>query len=266
MKSRRMIYSILATFAALSFISSSAQALPSVSDASVSFGSVTFTSSGNDITITQASNASIINWSSFALNSGESLTFQQQTSSDTTLLRITGSNPLVFSGTLTSIGGIFLVAEDGLAGNMVINASKLWISNANISNDDFINGNYGYPINTGLNIIAGGVGSGGGGSAIRGNGSSGGGSLDLAGGGGSVGGNLDLVGGGGSGGSIGSGTGGIVVIGGGNLVLTGAGGSGGGTNISVLSVAEPETYALLMSGLALLGAVANRNKKTRFAA
>lgn len=229
----RMIYSIFATFALLSFISTSAQALPSVSDASVSFGALAFIPSSNDITITQTSNASIINWSSFSLNSGESLTFQQQTSSDTTLLRLTGSNPLVFSGTLTSLGGLFIVVEQGLAGNMVISAPMLWISNTNISNDDFINGKYA-SLNTGGSIFTGG--------------------------GGSIGGSVVLNGGGDIGGNIGSGGGGS---GGGGIVIAGAGSSGGGpTNIGVLTVAEPETYALLMSGLALLAAVARRNKTT----
>lgn len=232
MKSRRpaLSFRLLVISAALVLIPASAQALPSAGDATVVSGSVSFASGVSDLAITQFTPSAIINWNSFSLGAGESLTLAQPSSSGATLLRFGGGSPVHLGGTLVSLGGIYIVSEAGLdLSGANISAQWIWLADTNISDANFLAGNFG-------------------------TGSAGG-----------TGGNV-VIGGGGAIISIGSGTGGeVIVVGGGGTI---SGGTTpidpNHTANPVLAIPEPGTYAMMLAGLAMMLAKATRRRKPRF--
>lgn len=240
---------ILSATAMLALVPTSVHALPSPSDASVVSGSANFATVSDNMTITQSTSASIINWSSFAINAGESLTFLQPSPSNTTLLRITGTGPTAIFGSLTSFGGLFIVAEAGLVlgGYSSIEAPTIWLSTTNISDVDFLAGNYGILdarsasgtgdgsiiIDTGATITANG------------------GSLSLY--GGTIGGGNGMIAPGGA----------IILNGGGTIAGSGSGSGWYGGTIQIHAIPEPATYSLMLASLVLLGATTRRREQFR---
>lgn len=119
--------------------------------------------------INQSSNAAAINWNSFNINNGETTRFNQPSSSSVTLNRILGNNASAIFGNLIANGKIILVNPSGImfgAGSRV-DVAGLIATTANISNEDFMAGNYhftqtpgstGYVINRGtINAAEGGL-------------------------------------------------------------------------------------------------------------
>lgn len=232
---QNMLSRLVLLGAVLASLASSAQALPLIGDASIGSGTVNFSASGSDLTVTQTTDSSIINWSSFSLGTSESLTFLQPLTSSLTLLRLTSSSPIPVSGTISSFGGLYIVATSGLLiDTLTINAYSLWLTTSDISDADFLAGSY--------NFDSG----------------SGGGTIDVTGtltlNGGTTGGSINLSGGGSVGGSGGT-SGGGIVVGGGSIDLTG--GSGGGT-ITLNDVPEPASYTLLLAALGILAVTSMR--------
>lgn len=220
LRNQNMLSRLALLGAILASLASSAQALPLTSDAVVASGTANFSASGSDLTVTQTTDSSIINWSSFSLGTGESLTILQPLSSSLTLLRLTGSSPIPVSGAISSYGGLYIVAASGLLiDTLTINAYSLWLTTSDISDADFLAGNYNF-------------GSG-----------SGSGTIDVTG-------TLTL-----NGGTSGGIYDGGIVVGGGSIDLTG--GSGGGT-ITLNDVPEPASYTLLLAALGILAVTSMR--------
>ncbi len=86
----------------------------------------------------------IINWQEFSINNGEITRFLQENSQSAILNRVTGVNPSQIFGTLQSNGAVFLINGNGiLVGNgAVIDLQSLILSTLDISDQDFLNGNY----------------------------------------------------------------------------------------------------------------------------
>src|SRR3954462_1744382 len=118
---------------------SSPQANPT--GATVAAGSVTISSSGNTLTVTNTPGA-IINWQQFSIQKDEVTRFLQQNASSTVLNRVTTQNPSVILGTLTSNGRVFLINPSGIAFGQgaIINVAGLAASTLNISDADFASG------------------------------------------------------------------------------------------------------------------------------
>ncbi len=93
-------------------------------------------------TITQSSQAAVINWQSFGIAAGESVRFAQPNSSAVTLNRVTGSDPSAIYGNLSSNGKVFLVNPGGiLFGNSAsVNVGGLVASTLNITDANFMAG------------------------------------------------------------------------------------------------------------------------------
>jgi hemagglutinin-like protein len=65
---------------------------------------------GPTVTVNQSSNSAIINWNTFNIGRGESVTFQQPNSGSVALNRVTGGlGPSQILGSLTANGRIFLI-------------------------------------------------------------------------------------------------------------------------------------------------------------
>jgi filamentous hemagglutinin family protein len=86
----------------------------------------------------------IINWNSFSIASGQTVRFDQLTAGSAVLNRVTGNSASNILGTLQSNGRVFLLNPNGIvfgAGSRVDTAGLL-ASTLNISDEDFLAGNY----------------------------------------------------------------------------------------------------------------------------
>ncbi len=106
-------------------------------------GQVTFQQSGYNTVVT-ASDKSIINYSSFDIARPEVVEFVQPGSSASVLNRILSARPTNINGTLLANGRVFFVNPAGVyfGRGAVINVNQLVAAAHDITNSDFINGNY----------------------------------------------------------------------------------------------------------------------------
>lgn len=119
------------------------QALPS--GGSVSAGSASIHSSGgNRLVINQASPRAIVDWNSFSVGAGNSVSFIQPGSSSAILNRVTGATGSEIAGQITGSGQVFLVNPNGIAitptGTVSVGGGFI-ASTLGISNEDFLGGN-----------------------------------------------------------------------------------------------------------------------------
>ena len=77
-------------------------------------GTATISGSGATQTVTQTSKRAIIDWQSFSLSPGEVTNFVLPSSSSAILNRVTGGNPALLLGDLTSNGQVYLIDSSGV--------------------------------------------------------------------------------------------------------------------------------------------------------
>lgn len=138
--SRRSIQ--LVTFASSVFLTSSILANPVLNN--VSSGNATVQQTQNSTVVNQTSQKVIINWNSFNIGSGESTHFQQP-NGGVALNRISGSQGASqIYGRLTATGQIILVNPAGIyfGPSAYVNVGGLIAATANISDQNFLSGNY----------------------------------------------------------------------------------------------------------------------------
>ncbi|MGA1980172.1 MAG: filamentous hemagglutinin N-terminal domain-containing protein [Sedimentisphaerales bacterium] len=148
--------SVFLAISCLIFNSHIRAALAGPKGAQVINGQVGFQQSGCNTTIT-ASDKAIINYSSFDIAQPETVRFVQPSSNASVLNRILSANPTNINGTLLANGRVFFVNPAGVyIGNGArINVAQLVASSLNISNSDFINGQYNFAGGTGSVINSG---------------------------------------------------------------------------------------------------------------
>lgn len=102
--------------------------------------------SSDNTVINQNSDKAIINWDSFNINSGETVTFNQNSSSSVVLNRITDGNPTNIMGNINANGKVFLVNQSGIVfgTGSSINVGGLLATTANINDADFMSGNFSF--------------------------------------------------------------------------------------------------------------------------
>jgi filamentous hemagglutinin family protein len=113
---------------------------PTVGD--VVAGSAGISSSGNTLTVTQASNNAIIDWRGFSIGQGELTRFIQPSAQSSVLNRVTGGDPSAIYGTLQANGRVFLINPNGITVGPtgVIDTQSFVASTLDLNNDDFIAG------------------------------------------------------------------------------------------------------------------------------
>lgn len=95
-------------------------------------------------TINQSTQNTVINWQSFNILQGQTVQFVQPNTSSVALNRIVGSDASSIFGTLSANGQVFLVNPNGIlfAPGASVNVGGLVASTLNISDSDFMAGNY----------------------------------------------------------------------------------------------------------------------------
>ncbi len=107
-------------------------------------GSGSIATSGNTMTVTQETQRMAADWTSFSIGQNNSVNFQQPSSSAVALNRVTGADASVIQGALNANGQVFLVNPNGVlfSSTAQVNVGALVASTLNITNDDFMAGNY----------------------------------------------------------------------------------------------------------------------------
>jgi filamentous hemagglutinin family protein len=104
----------------------------------------TITQSKQDMVIKQNNQRLIIDWQKFSIGSKESVTFEQPSSSAVALNRVIGVDPSRIYGRLSANGQVFLSNPSGVVfgKNAVVDVHGILATTLNISDKDFLNGNY----------------------------------------------------------------------------------------------------------------------------
>ena len=107
-------------------------------------GTATFANPSPEILEITNSAGTIINWQEFSINLGEITRFLQPDSSSAILNRVIGTNPSQILGTLQSNGRVFLINPNGIVfgADAVVDVQGLIASTLDLSNQDFLDGNY----------------------------------------------------------------------------------------------------------------------------
>jgi len=134
-------------------LGSNAHALPT--GGAVSAGSATISGSAGAMTINQSSQNAAINWQSFNIGQAEAVRFVQPNSSSVALNRVTGPDPSSILGSMSANGKVFLVNPNGIlfAPGAQVNVAGLVASTRNISDGDFMAGNYRFSGNSSGTVV-----------------------------------------------------------------------------------------------------------------
>jgi filamentous hemagglutinin family protein len=119
-------------------------ALAGPSGGSVVAGSASISQSGSTTNVNQSSQSTIINWQSFSIAPKETVNFFQPNSSAVALNRVIGNETSIISGALNANGRVFIVNSAGVlfSKSAQVNVGGLVASTLDISNSDFMAGNY----------------------------------------------------------------------------------------------------------------------------
>ena len=128
----------------------SARAVELPSGGQIVSGSGSINQSGNQLTITQASDRLVAQWGTFNIGENATVQFNQPDANAVALNRIFDQNPSQILGSLKANGQVFLVNPSGIyfGKNSTVNVGSLVASSLDISNEDFLGGKYRF-INTG---------------------------------------------------------------------------------------------------------------------
>ena len=119
-----------------------AQALPI--GATVTAGKVTInTPNANALVVRQDTQRGVVNWSSFNIGQGNTVTFVQPDAGAATLNVVKGATPTDIAGTLKANGSVFLINQNGIAissTGVVDTRAGFVASTLGMSEDDFMAG------------------------------------------------------------------------------------------------------------------------------
>lgn len=123
-----------------------AGANPLHSNATVVHGDVSFNQPNSHTLNITNSPGSVINWQSFNIRSNETTRFIQQSAASTVLNRVTGAQVSRLNGNLNSNGRVFLINGNGIivGAGATIDTAGLVMSTLDISNEDFVAGNFNF--------------------------------------------------------------------------------------------------------------------------
>lgn len=129
---------------AIVFAAGGAQAADLPTGGSITAGSGAIHQSGSTLTVNQGSGKLAIDWQSFSIGQGHTVNFNQPSASAVALNRVIGSDASVIQGALRANGQVFLVNPNGVlfSPTAQVDVGGLVASTLNITNEDFLAGNY----------------------------------------------------------------------------------------------------------------------------
>ncbi|OCL93192.1 MBG domain-containing protein [Arcobacter porcinus] len=112
--------------------------------ANVVSGNVNINQTGNITNVNQTTNKAIVNWQSFNIGKNEVVNFNQPNINSSILNRVVGFDKSFIDGAINSNGKVFLVNPNGVvfSKDAVINVGGLVASTRDITNENFLSGNY----------------------------------------------------------------------------------------------------------------------------
>jgi filamentous hemagglutinin family protein len=107
-------------------------------------GAAGIAQAGAVTTINQSSQKAIINWQGFSVGAQNTVNFNQPNSSAATLNRVIGNEQSIINGAINANGQVFIVNSNGVlfGKGSQVNVGGLVASTLDISNNDFMAGNY----------------------------------------------------------------------------------------------------------------------------
>ncbi len=110
----------------------------------VAAGTASINTGASNTIINQSSQNTVINWQSFHIAAGQTVQFVQPNSNSVALNRVLGSDPTAIFGSLLANGNVFLVNPNGVlfGKGAQVNVGGLVASTLNLSDRDFMSGNY----------------------------------------------------------------------------------------------------------------------------
>jgi filamentous hemagglutinin family protein len=110
----------------------------------VTAGSASIAYNGSTTNITQSSQKAAINWQKFSIGSSETVNFKQPNVKSITLNRVVGNERSVIKGALNANGQVFILNSNGVlfSKNASINTAGLIATTMNLSDADFMKGDY----------------------------------------------------------------------------------------------------------------------------
>jgi len=148
----KLAQKLLASFtAAIFMVAFTTGVYASPSGGKVTSGSATIKQKAQTTTITQTTDKLCIDWKSFGIGSKETVTFVQPSVDAIALNRVIGKNASAIYGKLNANGQVFLINPNGIlfAPTAQVNVGGLVASTLNITNSDFLAGNYTFSGTTG---------------------------------------------------------------------------------------------------------------------
>lgn len=110
----------------------------------VAQGGASISNGAGSTTITQSSQNVAINWQSFSIGATEAVRFVQPNSSSVALNRVLGTDPSSILGSMSANGKVFLLNPNGIlfGRGSQVNVGGLVASTLNMTDSDFMAGNY----------------------------------------------------------------------------------------------------------------------------
>ncbi|PRF98577.1 filamentous hemagglutinin [Burkholderia ambifaria] len=133
-----------ATASLLGLVALPAFALPSGEAITSGKADIVRTDDGRTMNINQHSDKLITNWQDFSIANGERVSFHQPTDKSLALNRVIGGNGSQIDGQISANGRVFLVNPNGVmfGAGAQVNVGGLVASTQNLSDADFLAGNY----------------------------------------------------------------------------------------------------------------------------
>ena len=125
------------------------------SGGAVSAGSASIVQSGSVTNITQTTQKAAINWQNFSIGATETVNFNQPNTNAVTLNRVVGNEKSIIDGALNANGQVFILNSNGVlfSKNASVNTAGLVATTMNLSDTDFMNGNYNFKGDSTASII-----------------------------------------------------------------------------------------------------------------
>lgn len=107
-------------------------------------GDASIVAGDSSLTVNQTTQRALINWTGFDIGGAESVQFNQPGASSITLNRVNSASASQINGSLSSNGQVWIVNQNGVmfGQGAQVNVGGLLATTANISDSNFMNGNY----------------------------------------------------------------------------------------------------------------------------